>query len=189
MPPKKAAKKSAKHHDDQRQYAKDLRRAYEHSGRVEILRHILSGSGDEIAALVKLAQEQIADEAPNHAADLLRAAEHLSFAAILNRGVGEGEASLGLATAIQGEFSRLLAKAEERWEPEDAHPKIAKIYRDSLKKALIARDQGAYRQALELARAAEALAHGKAGPAKHHPNKKAPKKLAAGSNVRELAAS
>jgi len=189
MPPKKAAKKSAKHHDDQHHHSKDLRRAYEHLGRVEILRQTLSGAGDEIAVLVKLAQEEVANDAPKNAADLLRAAEHLSFAAILNRGAGEAEPFPDLAVAIRGELGRLAAKAEEHWEAESADPKVEKIYRDSLKKAGIARDQGAYRQALELARGAEALAHVKTGETKNHPKKKAPKKLAASSNVRELAAS
>ncbi len=193
MPPKKAAKKSAKHHDDEHHHAKDLRRAYEHLGRVEILRQLLNGSGDDVATLVDLAQREIANGEAKNAADLLRAAEHLGFAGILNRGAGEAEPFLGLAIALRGELGRLAAKAEEHWEAESAHPKVEKIYRDSLMKAGIARDQGAYRQALELARGAEALAHVRTGETKHHPKKKAaqkaPKKLAASSNVRELAAS
>jgi len=189
-----APKKAAKHHDEQHHYAKDLRRAFEHLGRVETLRQVLSGSGDDIAVLVKLAQEEIANDAPKNAADLLRASEHLSFAAILDRAAGEAEVSLGLAVAIRGEFGRLVAKAEEHWQADSAHPQVERIYRESLSKAGIARDQGAYRQALELARGAEALAHVKSTetkhhPQKHHPKKKAPKKIAASSNVRELAAS
>jgi len=189
MPPKKAAKKSAKHHDEKHHHAKDLRRAYEHLGRVEILRHLLSAPGDEIATLVDLAQREVANGAAKNAADLLRAAEHLGFAAILNRPSGKAEVFGGLMAAIRDEFDRLEEKAEEHWEAESAPPEVEKIYRASLKKAAMAREQGAYRQALELVRGAEALAHVKMGEKKQEPKKKAPKKIAASSNVRELAAS
>jgi hypothetical protein len=189
MPPKKAAKKSAKHQDDKHHHAKDLRRAYEHLGRVEILRHVLSASGDDIATLVDLAQREVANGAAKNAADLLRAAEHLGFAAILNRPSGKAEVFGGLMSAIRDEFDRLQEKAQDHWEADGADPAVGKIFKDSLKKAAMAREQGAYRQALELVRGAEALAHVKTGDKKHEPKKKAPKKIAASSNVRELAAS
>jgi len=184
MPPKKAAKKSAKHQDDKHHHAKDLRRAYEHLGRVEILRHVLSGHGDDIAMLVDLAQRQIASGGVKNAADMLRAAEHLGFAAILNRAPGKTEVFGDLMTAVDEEFERLEAKARDHWEAASPDPAMSRIFEDSLKMAVIARDHGAYRQALELVRAAEALAHVKNGK-----QKPGPKRVAASSNVRELAAS
>ena len=184
MPPKKAVKKSARHHDDKHHHAKDLRRAYEHLGRVEILRHILSGQGEDVATLVDLAQRELGNDGSKDVADLLRAAEHLGFAAILSGLPGKTEVSGGLMAAIGEEFDRLEAKAREHWESEPPNPAIVKIYEETLRKAVVARGQGSHREALELVRGAEALAHVKNGNKKHKP-----KKVAASSNVRELAAS
>jgi hypothetical protein len=190
MPPKKAAKKAAhdhhKKHDHEKKHdpAKDLRRAYEHLGRVEILRHAMGDSSQEVGGLVELAQDEVANGTSKNAADLLRAAEHLGFAAILDRLGPKAAATGALMAAVDEEFCRLAAKAEEHWESEGAHPAIAQIYRDALTRAAQARSQGAHRQALELVRAAEALAHVKPLHGKH-PSKR----VAARSNVRELAAS
>jgi hypothetical protein len=185
MPAKKAAKKAAHDHHKKHDHAKDLRRAYEHLGRVEILQHAMNNSCEEVSKLVNLAQDEVANGTSKNAADLLRAAEHLSFAAVLNH-VGQPKAPVvgALMAAIDEEFERLAAKAEDHWEDDGAHPTVAQIYKDSLLKAAQARHHGACRQALELARAAEALAHVKPSHGKH-----AVKRVAARSNVRELAAS
>lgn len=188
MPPHKAAKKAAqkaahdlhkKHH-----HTKDLRRAYEHLGRVEILGLMQSGSCEEVISLVNLAQDEMENGGSRNAADLLRAAEHLSFAALLDRAGSNTQVYGVLMPAISDELDRLADKAQEHWQSDDADEGIAQIYRDSLTRAGAARNQGLFRQALELVRAAEALAHVKPPHRKH-----APKRVAARSNVRELAAS
>ena len=82
-PPKKAAKKSAAHHHDKPHQTNDLRRAYEHMGRLEVLRKSLEAStADAVGVLAKLAQNEIGAGHNKDAADLLRASEHLSFAVL-----------------------------------------------------------------------------------------------------------
>jgi len=56
MPPpkkavKKAAKKAAGHHHDKHHQAKDLRHAYEHMGRVAVLRQSSQSATDAVAEL------------------------------------------------------------------------------------------------------------------------------------------
>ena len=80
-PPKKVAKKAAKnlakstgHHHDKHNQAHDLRRAYEHMGRVAVLRQASKSSRtDAIADLTTLAQQAIKDGHSKAAGDLLRA--------------------------------------------------------------------------------------------------------------------
>src|SRR5579875_1902510 len=82
MPPaKKAAKKAARHPEDKS--GRDLRRAFEHTSRVEILQRLLPpGSTDPIATLIACACRELDAGKNADAADLLRASEHLSFAAL-----------------------------------------------------------------------------------------------------------
>ena len=83
MPPKKAAKKSAKHHDPKHDSAKDLRRAYEHLGRVDILQRVLQPKhAHDVKSLVTLAERELENGHRKDGANLLRAAEHFSFAAL-----------------------------------------------------------------------------------------------------------
>src|SRR5258708_16482578 len=80
MPPKKAAKKSAKHHDHKHDSAKDLRRAYEHLGRLEILQRTLQPTqAGDVKSLITLAKQELENGHRKDAADLLRPAEHFSF--------------------------------------------------------------------------------------------------------------
>jgi hypothetical protein len=192
MPSKKSAKKSAKRsgnkdeHHDKHHEVKDLRRAYEHLGRVEALQHSLGDLSEEAATSVHLAQQEFASGATRNAAELLRAAEHFCFAALL-KGSGDNRRVAGkLEMAIRDEFERLAGKAEEDWDGEAAHPAIAHLYTESLSSARLAQRAGADCQAMELVRAAEALAHVKAAK---RPVAKPAKPVAARSNVRELAAS
>lgn len=168
MPPKKAAKKSVKHHDPKRHEAKDLRRAYEHLGRVEILQLALRQTHvKHVTTLAALAEQELQSGHIKDAADLLRAAEHLSFAALAGDNAKVAEVSKDLENAIAEEFEHLTLKAEEHWEhDEERHGVVAALYESSLKSSKKALQQGTYRQALELMRAAEALAHVK----KHGPN-------------------
>jgi Na+/phosphate symporter len=154
-PPKKAAKKapakSAPKHDE----GKDLRRAHEHRGRVEVLRPSLVKNVADIDTLVKLAEQELAGSHPKDAADLLRAAEHLSFGYLASSKT-DGDIHPKLSDSTEEEFQHKLEKAEEHWEESDA---LSGIYRKALDGAQKAFDDGALRRAMELARAAEAIAH------------------------------
>ena len=164
---KKAPKKAAKHPDKEHKghhKAKDLRRVYEHLGRVEILHAGLpTAAAGEVTTLVALAQQQLRSSGESKdAADLLRAAEHLSFAALAgdrSRGVA---VSAELKTAIAEHFEELSQRADEHWDNKEKRPEtLSAIYLSCRKSAAKAFKLGAYHQALEYIRAAEALAHGK----------------------------
>ena len=158
MPPKKAAKP----HDEKHHEAKDLRRAYEHMGRVEILRRVLQPTpAEEVSILVTLAQQEIQNGHKKDAADLLRATEHLSFAALAGESVKLSQVARDLEHAIVAEFEHLTNKADEHWQHEDERDEaVTVIYKNVRKKAKQAMEKHAWHQALEFARAAEALTHG-----------------------------
>ena len=185
MPPaKKAAKKiSGKHADPKHHESKDLRRAYEHLGRVEILQKTSGRTHEDVSTLAGLAQKELKAGHAKDAADLLRAAEHLSFADLgETSSTGQAVSSM-LEEAVRSEFAHLIEKADDHWGHEDEknrHPEVKTLYRSSLKAAQKALQQGSYRQALELARGAEALAHVK----KHGPGE-----LTAGKDHPKLATS
>jgi hypothetical protein len=168
-PPKKAAKKTAGHHHDKHHQANDLRRAYEHMGRLAILRQSSkSSTADAIAELTTLAERAIRDGHNKDAADLLRASEHLSFAVLAGEVSGVVRISAELKQSITEYFDELTRRADDRWEEEAQHSNIlAGIYQSSRNSAAKALKAHAYHQALEFARAAEALAHVKQhGPLK-----------------------
>jgi len=168
MPPKKAAKKSAKHNDPKHDSAKDLRRAYEHLGRVEILQRTLqpTQTGD-VKSLITLATQELENGHRKDAADLLRAAEHFSFAARAHDTAESEEISEDLTNVLSEEFERLTMKAEEHWEHEDErHEPVIALYKSAMKHSQKAFQRRSYRQAMELVRGAETLAHVK----KHRPN-------------------
>ncbi|WP_353072475.1 hypothetical protein [Tunturiibacter gelidiferens] len=176
-PPKKAAKKTAKkaakktagHHHDKYHQANDLRRAYEHMGRVAVLRQSSkSSTTDAVAELTTLAQRAIKDGHSKDAADLLRASEHLTFAVLAGEVSGVVRISAELKQSITEHFDELRQRADEHWEEEEEHSNIlAGIYQSSRNSAAKAFKTRAYHQALEFARAAEALAHVKQhGPLK-----------------------
>ena len=183
MPAKKAAKKAAakhaspKHHD-----AKDLRRAYEHLGRVEILQGTLSAAfSKDIHPLVTLAETELGKGHRKDAADLLRAAEHFSFAALANANSKPGKVSEELEDIVAEEVEHLTHKANEHWDESDDsehHASVAALFQISLKAASNALKAGRYRQALELARGLEALSHVK---------KHGPEELGAGTSHPKLA--
>lgn len=170
MPAKKLAKKAAKkmarkaHHHVP---SEDLRRAYEHLGRVDILEGALAGVHFvQVSALATLAQQQLAAGYPRDAANLLRAAEHICFAALApeDRPSAVPLVSADLRSAISSELNDLTQRAEDHWrdsesEENEAHETITAIYTAALDQSSLAFARGAYRPALELARAAEALSH------------------------------
>jgi len=165
MPPpkktaKKAAKKGVKHHPGHRQM-NDLRRAYEHMSRVEILQRSLKPSDAKvITTLATLAREQLEAGNNQQAADLLRGAEHLSIAALTDQVSKKVQLSGELVQSITEQFNELTGSAEERWlRHEEQSGVFTAIYKSTCKNATAAFKHRAYYQALELARATEALAH------------------------------
>ena len=159
---KKASKKAAHHHTGH-----DLRRAYEHLGRIEVLDRALDlGPSRDIKSLAELAQQELAAGNGKSAADLLRAAEHLSFAGLA--GKDSARISPDLKAAIAAEFSHLNDRAARHWsESTSRHAPVSALYPSLLKQAQAAFAAEQYRPALELARAAEALAHiTRLGPAR-----------------------
>jgi len=176
MPAKKVARKTAKIAGGKSAHRSthDLRRAYEHLGRIEILEGALVGSPFcEVTALANLAQQQLAAGGAREAADLLRAAEHLTFAALAPHSISgtvDAGVSSGLKAAIATEFEQLLHCAQQRKKqaPRDSeqakkdvaaspYPTLSTVYNSTLEHARSAFAAAAYRKALELARAAEAL--------------------------------
>jgi hypothetical protein len=151
---KKAAKKSAHHHE-----SRDVRRAYEHLGRVEILQRAFDESDADISMLVSLAQSEVKAGQSRNAADLLRGAEHLSFAG-LAKGRGGSRVSEELEREILAEVDHMTRKAADHAEEEgERYEQVATLSRVMLNRAHNLIAKGAYRPALELARGAEALAH------------------------------
>jgi hypothetical protein len=147
----------------------DLRLAYELQGRIEILEGALSGSPFcDVSALTALAEQEVAASRLHDAAELLRAAEHLSFAALAPYAAGcPIHISAELKAAVTAEFNHITRCAELHWSESEAEAEVeatfrngvvAPIYAGALEEAHRALARGAYRAALELARAAEALA-------------------------------
>src|SRR6185437_16477587 len=139
MPAKKAAKKSVKKMARKSPHplpSQDLRRAYEHLGRVDILEGALAGVHFvQVSALATLAQQQLAVGHARDAAELLRAAEHICFAALApeDRPGAVQIVSTELKAAISAELNQLTRRAEVRWhdsqsEEDQAHETIAAIY-------------------------------------------------------------
>ena len=155
----RSAKKTAKHSSSPRP-RKDLRRAYESLGRVDILEGALAGSPFvDVTLLANVAQQQLSTGNVRNAAYLLRAAEHLSFAALAPKSA-IASISAELKSAIDAELKRLNHLADDRWrQTEESAGKhvIADLYSRAIEEAHRAYRRGAFRPALECARAAVAL--------------------------------
>jgi len=162
--PRNAPRKSAKLHP-----LHHLRRVYELQGRIEILEGALAGSPFcEVSTLTALAEQELAASRSQCAAELLRAAEHLSFAALAPHAAGcPPRLSAELKAAIVDEFNNITRYAELLWSESaaDADPEttfrrqpLALIYTSALTEARRCLAGGACHPALELARAAESLA-------------------------------
>lgn len=140
----------------------DLRRAYEQLVRVDILEGALAGpSFCDVSTLVALALGELAGGREREAADLLRAAEHISFAAQTPRGYASAIHIVGeLREAIDTEFDALMQRADrsrrERSTPR--HGMVPEICTRTLQMAHEAYVEELFGRALELARAAELLA-------------------------------
>ena len=161
MASKKAAKKGHKHDHDA---DKDLRRAYEHLGRLNALEgNLPKAVTAQIHILTEMARMTLLTGDTKSSAELLRAGEHLAFGALASSEQDRvGEALQG---GIDTQYERLLEKAAERWDEHNEQPgkEIADVYEKTLAAAESAYRRSAYRKALELARAAEALTHANTG--------------------------
>ena len=158
MPPKKAAKKAPGH--DPNKAGKDTRRAYEHLGRVQVLLSLQdAATAERVQQLLPLAQGALHAGQPKQAADLLRAAEHLSFGSLRLADAPDETLSRELAAAIHDEIDHQQKKAEEHGEAKSSPAVIRSIYQfmaDASSKAMASKR---YRAALEFSRGAEALTH------------------------------
>lgn len=159
---KKAAKKGAKHAHGERGHGNsDLRRAYEHMGRLTTLRPLLDEEGAvRIVMLSELAQQSLEHEDMKSSAELLRAAEHISFGRIFERQM-EPEVGEALQQAIDDEFEHLRRRIHDHLRREsvgrgDTRETILDVLLDEAEAAY---GRESFRCALELARAAEALTH------------------------------
>jgi hypothetical protein len=154
---KKAAKKGSRHEKDSHDH-KDIRRAFEHLGRLEVLQGSLSsGAISQIQTLSDLARLSLLQGQNKSSADLLRACEHLAFGSLAaNRKETVNEV---LMSAIREQYEKLLERAADHWDENEEEPgePIVSIYESSLAAAETAFGKGAYRKALEFVRAAEAL--------------------------------
>ena len=167
MAPKKAAKKIAKkaakkssHQGDSRKESKDLRRSYEHLGRVQVLNRSLDAdAASPVHLLVNHAEVALQVGDARQAADLLRAAEHLGFGALASAAEPESSLSPDLLAAVQDEYEHLREKAADHGEAQEAPKPVRAIYRHMVKGAAAAFKTKRFRAALELARGAEALTH------------------------------
>ena len=146
MAPQKAAKKSV---------AKDARRAFEHLGRVQSIATLASAEAAMLTTLVTTADTAFQSQRYEDSANLLRAAEHLAFAAIVK--TKPGQISPSLVQALQEEFHHLVERTEEH--ERDSADAIERIYARMKAGAASAMRHHDYRRALELARGAEALTH------------------------------
>ncbi|WP_446742418.1 hypothetical protein [Silvibacterium acidisoli] len=159
-PPKKAAKKAAKKatgHHDPHKAAKDARRTFEHLGRVQAIAKLTNSESETLAFLSQTADRAFRAGQYKDSADLLRAAEHLSFAS-LYREATETVAD-NLKATIKDEFDHLLERAEDHANHHSAPKEVHALMERMTKEAKAALKRGSYRAALEFARGAEALAH------------------------------
>lgn len=158
------------HAEPRHHQGKDLRRSYEHLGRIKILERALQPANSrDIHSLVSLAEQELATGHRKEAADLLRAAEHFTFAALADTESKSSSMSPELIDIVTEEVAHLSRKASTHWdeyEKAERHSFTSALFRRSLESAASAFKAGLYRQALELARGAEALAHVK----KHDPD-------------------
>jgi hypothetical protein len=153
MAPKKAVKKAGT----------DARKAFEHLGRVQSIASFAPAEHVPLTTLVSAADAAFRAHQYKESAHLLRAAEHLLFAAMVE--TAPAQISPHLLEAVAEEFDHLAERAAEHSHSEKAPHAIRRIYARMKKDAGSAMQQRNYRRALELVRGAEALTH--LGPLHH----------------------
>ncbi len=172
---KKAAKKAAKkapHKEKEHEAGKHLRRAYEHMGRLEALQPSLPKTVlAQIAALTEFGRRSLNGGDAKSSADLLRACEHIAFAALAPN--GKASVSDELRDAVTAQYEKLREKAVDHWDEraeEDTDAEIVAAYDRTFAAAETAYMKAAFRKALELMRATEALTHVHASATKALPD-------------------
>jgi hypothetical protein len=160
MPPKKSAKKVAKKAAGKHgphKTANDARRTFEHLGRVQALSALIASEDETLSLLTNLADSAFRAQQCKESADLLRAAEHYSFATI-HAGFTETVA-WDIRNTITEEFEHLVERMEEHATEHSAAKPLQQLRTRFHREANAALHRGSYRAALEFARGAEALAH------------------------------
>lgn len=147
MPPKKAAKK----------HGSDARKAFEHLGRVQSLASFAPAEHESLTTLLSAADAAFQSHHYEESAHLLRAAEHLLFAAMV--ATNPAQVSSHLARAVHEEFDHLTDRAAEHGHSKKSPQAVRRIYARMQEDAGQAMQRRDYRKALELARGAEALTH------------------------------
>jgi hypothetical protein len=140
----------------------DLRRAYQSLARIDILEGALYGPAFcDVSTLVALALTELNAGHHREAADLLCAAEHISFAAQVPHGYASAiGVSNELRRALCAEFEALVESADRfRRQPSSPrHGVLPELCTRTLQLAQEAYAEELFSRALELARATEILA-------------------------------
>lgn len=166
MAPKKAAKKVAKkaakkapskHASNKR--SQDLRRSYEHFGRVADLLPLIEDHSDSLIKMVTLGKGLLQAGSPKEAADVFRASEHFAFGTLAARAPEDTSLSSSLTEGLQDEYAQLLERADEHAGVGELSKPVTTLFRLLRGEAVRAYRSKKYRAASELARGAEALAH------------------------------
>ena len=155
MAPKKATKRDVGKRGPHRQ-ANDAMRTFEHLGRVQALHGLINSESEALSLLMNLADDAFRATQYKESADLLRAAEHLSFAT-LHAGFTE-VATPGLRDTIAEEVERLVEQATEHGPKHSPEP-LQRLHARFRRDAEAALRRGSYRAALEFGRGADALSH------------------------------
>lgn len=156
---KKVAKKAAKKATGPMKRTGDMRRCYEHFGRVKTLLAIVTQESDSVVKLISLAKEVLQSGSAKEAADALRAAEHLAFGRLAVGADEDANPSAELTEALEAEYHHLLERADERAGAEELSKPVTALFKTMRKEAISAFKAKQYRAACELARGAEALTH------------------------------
>lgn len=143
--------------------SEDLRRAWEHLARIDILEGALAGPEFcDVSTLAVLAMGELNAGNDRTAADLLHAAEHICFAAQSSHGYAASSMRIfaELHRAIEAEFDTLIRRAEVFREQRSSprHGEVVGVCARTLQLAREAHAEQSFSRALELARAGELLA-------------------------------
>ena len=139
--------------------ARDMRRAYEHLGRIQALAAALSTGTQDAQTLATHAQNAMRANQPKDAAELLRAAEHSLFGTLQDTQPGDESVTAPLLAALTEEVQHLQQRAEDHGACAEAPRALQTIYRSMFRAATAALKTKRYRAAMEFARGAEALTH------------------------------
>ena len=166
MAPKKAAKKVAKKaakrapgKHDLNKRSQDLRRCYEHFGRVTALLPLCEDRSDLLIKMVILGKRVLQSGSPKEAADVFRASEHLAFGTLAARAPEDTSLSSSLIGILEEEYRHLLDRADEHAASGELSQPVVTLFRTLRADAARAYRSRKYRAASEFARGAEALAH------------------------------